>query len=515
MLILSLIATLPIWIANYPPMTDLPQHAAQVALLGDLHDPRFGYGALYTVNWFTPYLLGYLLIYIVTPVVGAVAACKLVVSIFIVGFPLASALLLDALEIDPFWAILCIPGTYGFAYQWGFLNFLVAAPLGILFFWLVVRSPARANWRTAALFAASAVGLFFCHALVCAFFGLCAATWLLVEARSLRAAMMRALPLAAVLPVAALWMKTVLGHPAARRPIIWDLDWWNTVEPYYTSLSEELHLAGASWGRLNGFFPRLFGVAPSWHYVLPGVLLFLLPFFGGMCFGKRPGAWMSFFICVGVLLSCPHAAVGTEFVYQRFTMFAVPFFLLLLRPTPISRKKALAARSVAVVLVVGFVYLASMRAVVFSRQAQGFQQALTYMEPGQRVLSLAFDHADGVSIAPVFLHFPQWYAAQKRGVVDPSAAMMHPELVVYRAGETPKAVLWDFEWNPEEFNWNEYSREQYRYFVVRSADNRGAALFAQAPCPIALRFHQDEWWLYERPSNCNVALTQRVISASQ
>jgi hypothetical protein len=120
------------------------------------------------------------------------------------------------------------------------------------------------------------------------------------------------------------------------------------------------------------------------------------------------------------------------------------------------------------------------------------------MEPGQRVLSLAFDHEDGVSIAPTFLHFPEWYAAEKAGVVDPSAAMMHPELVVFEKNHIPKAVLWDFEWDPEEFDWAAYSGEQYRYFVVRSDNDMGKELFSGAPCPVALRRQRDDWWLYER-----------------
>ncbi len=183
-------------------------------------------------------------------------------------------------------------------------------------------------------------------------------------------------------------------------------------------------------------------------------------------------------------------------------MFIVPLFLFLLDEPSISPKTATSSRIVALILVAGLIASASVRAIKFSRQTRGFQEALRQMQPGQRVLSLAFDHGDNVSIAPTFLHFPQWYAAQKHGVVDPSAAMMHPELVVYRQGETPEAVLWDFEWDPEEFDWDDYSGEQYRYFVVRSEMDEGPILFSKASCTVTLRFHRDNWWLYERAADC-------------
>jgi hypothetical protein len=495
-------------------MADLPQHAAQVALLRDLSNPQFPYSALFRLNWFTPYLLGYLLIYTLTPLLGIVAACKLVVSLFVAGLPLSTALLLRSADVDVFWAVLCIPGAYGFAYQWGFLNFLIAAPLGMVFLWLAMRPSTARNLRAAVLLAGSTIALFFCHALICAFFGTCAALCLIIDARSIKAGILRVLPLTVVLPIAIVWVRRTLSNPAARRPTIWDLNWHNTVEPYYSSLSQEMNFADVGWGRITGLFPRLFGVAPSWQYVIIGAALFLLPFWAGMRLDKRLTHWAPFLVCVAVLLWCPHAIFGTEFVYQRFTVFIVPLFLFLLSGPCVRTKTAFAFRSITLALVVASIASAAHRSIAFSRQTSGFQQTLSRMQPGQRVLSLAFDHGDRVSIAPTFLHFPQWYTAQKQGIVDPSAAMMHPELVVYRPVQTPAAVLWDFEWDPEEFNWDEYSGPQYRYFVVRSGEDVGEALFSQATCSVKLNFHQDEWWLYERAGGCQAA-EKTVITRPQ
>jgi len=77
-IIASLLATIPIWLTSFPPMVDLPEHAAQVGLLRSLHNPSFGFSELFWVNWFTPYLFGYILVYALTPLFGIVAASKLV-----------------------------------------------------------------------------------------------------------------------------------------------------------------------------------------------------------------------------------------------------------------------------------------------------------------------------------------------------------------------------------------------------------------------------------------------------
>ena len=45
---------LPVWLAHYPPLVDLPQHAAQVRTLVDLARPDYPFRELFRVNWFTP-----------------------------------------------------------------------------------------------------------------------------------------------------------------------------------------------------------------------------------------------------------------------------------------------------------------------------------------------------------------------------------------------------------------------------------------------------------------------------
>src|SRR5579872_1800385 len=137
----------------------------------------------------------------------------------------------------------------------------------------------------------------------------------------------------------------------------------------------------------------------------------------------------------------------------------------------------------------------------YESNAAGFEQVLAHMEPGERALSFAFERdADG-TIAPVFLHFPSWYAAVKAGLVDPSLAEPGG-LVHYRPELLPVARLLAFEWNPGTFEWERYGGAQYRYFVVRAPIDLGARIFTHATCNIRLAYYVNHWWLYERMPGC-------------
>ncbi|MGA3128948.1 MAG: hypothetical protein ABSD13_19815 [Candidatus Korobacteraceae bacterium] len=267
----SLLATTPVWLASFPPMVDLPEHAAQIALLRNLHDPSFPFAELFWVNWFTPYLLGYMLVYALAPVFGIVVACKLIIALALIGLPLATAVLMRETGADPYWALLAIPGMYGFSFTWGFLNFMVATPLGLLFLAYVIRNARRPTLRSSLLLGVFAVLLFFCHALICLFFLAIAAVYVVVETKSLRRAALVFIPVLAVLPVILAWyLRTSKGNSGIEQGLVWDLGWTSSPDPQ------------ALGGRITGFFPRLLGLRPANLCLALGVPLFILPFLAGM-----------------------------------------------------------------------------------------------------------------------------------------------------------------------------------------------------------------------------------------
>ena len=53
------LALVPLWLVETLPLADLPQHAAQIAMLRDFESSPHGYDEVFVLNWVTPYLLGY------------------------------------------------------------------------------------------------------------------------------------------------------------------------------------------------------------------------------------------------------------------------------------------------------------------------------------------------------------------------------------------------------------------------------------------------------------------------
>lgn len=485
----SLLATIPVWLALFPPMVDLPEHAAQVALLRNLHSSGFGFAHLFWVNWFTPYLFGYMLVYALTPLLGIVAACKVVIALSAAGLPLTTAVLMRETGADRYWALLTIPAIYGFSYNWGFLNFLVATPIGLLFLALFIRHTRTPALRSTVYLALLSILLFFSHALIYLFFGFIACLYALLDTRSVRKTVLAISPLAAAVPLTALWYLRTKSDPGVQDPVFWDLNWITTADPH-------------TWGgRITGFFPRLLGFWPEWFCVLFGIVLFALPFLTGVRLSRRPAVWAPLAVCATVILFAPTGGHSAWALAQRFTVFALPFFVIGLERQPSERSLW---RATVVFLLLGWMIIITSATLRYNAEAQGFKQVLSAMEPNQRVLSLMFIQESKNSRAPVFVHFPAWYSATKQGVVDMNFAVFPVALVRYRPSASRQSPTFS-EWHPEAFRWSQWHGATYRYFVVHAPVDLGDRLFGWAPCPVSLVARSDDWWLYEKDPRCTSA----------
>lgn len=498
---LSAAATIPVWIPPYPPMADLAQHAAQVQLLRSLHDPSFPFASLFHVNWFTPYLVGYLCVYALVPLLGIVAACKAVVALSLAAIPLGTRLVMKETGADPRWAPLTVLGLFGFSYRWGLLNFIVATPLGLLFLYLVMRHLRAPRWTSGIELALMAVGLFFCHALICAFFCLLVGVYALFSLRDVRRVVLRLAPLAVVLPLAWLWSRGAAANWLAQVPVFWDLGWLTTGEPYYgLTLPGRVHTV-IGWGRLAGLIPRMLGVQPTVPFIGLGLFVLALPLLAGARPLRRPAVLLIPVVCLAALFLLPSILFGNSYTYQRFTVFLLPFYLATLGPRSSSPRARILGRAVPIVAA-GWIALMSAQAVAFRDESRGFGAVLQSMEPGQRVLGLSFEWQGRGSIAPSFLHFPAWYSAERQGVTDPSFAVSYAPMVQYREGRVPRAGILGFEWQPEKFEWSYHDGRGYRYFLARAFEDPGPFLQRTAPCALRLRAHKGAWWVYEWEGSC-------------
>lgn len=499
----SISAIVPIWVALFPPMSDLPQHAAQVSLFYALQDSNFTFKNLFSVNLFTPNLFGYGLIAALTPISGVLIACKIVISFATVATPLAIRFLLRQVGADPYLAWLTFPALYGFVYQWGFVNFLIAAPLGMLVLGFIWRQGEKVTIRASILIALLFNFLLFCHALALVLFGTIAALFWICKAKSVKSLIAHAWPLATAIPPALIWLASTSSHPAVSVPDLWDMDWFSTVEPYYAVYASWTDEGTSAWGRVNGLFPRLLGARSENFALVTGLLLVALPFCIARFRFSLP-RFIPFGVCVIVLLLVPSYLFGTFYIYQRFTQYILPFYLLLFLPV---EKLSLSLPTKALRLlppVIAYLWIGMMahRALDFDRDGQDFKQAIASVPEQKRALSLVFLRDDNFSIAPTFLHFPAWYSALKTGVVDRNFALTQVQPVVYRPEVMTTAVKIN-EWDPQGFFWADEDGSRYDYFIARAETNVAQEWAPYIRCPLQLLTNIGAWWIYRRSDpNC-------------
>lgn len=472
----SVLAVAPVWIPALPVLTDLPQHAAQIALLKQLADPTFPYRHQFELKWLTPYLADLIALPLV-PLVGVVAAIKLVTSLALIAVPLSAALFMKETGTDRRWAFLSIPGTYGISFQWGFLNFLIAVPLGLYLVTLAARQANAPSRRRDLAIGALMLALFFSHVLACAFFGAIAGLFLLLTARSLSEAIRRLWPLAIVVPLVAVWLPGFRAHPLGTHPAIWDL-------------SFERFLRAPQW---------MLGLSPAGSLV-GGLLIAALPFAAGGVI--RPGlAAIPLVVCVLTVLLAPWQVMTATELAQRFAWLLLPFYFGVFEPPP-RRGWPNWVWICCGLLATGSVAIASVEAGRSRGEAASFVRMLDGMAPRQRAAWLPLDPIGYSHLAPSYLHFGVWYSAAKGGVVDPSMAAAHTPIVRYKAEHRPAILNAEFELNPTSFDWRAMNGEQYLYYMARSSTDPGGLISRNAGCTIRLIFHEDFWWLYERGADC-------------
>ncbi len=123
----GLLLATPVLLAYYPPMTDLPYHEAQIALLRYFDDAvRFPPG-LYRRNLGEPNQLFHILGWGLSYLVSTRWAAKLIVAAAVLGIPAAAGRLARHIGSSPLAALVVAPMALGWLFSWG----LIANLLGL------------------------------------------------------------------------------------------------------------------------------------------------------------------------------------------------------------------------------------------------------------------------------------------------------------------------------------------------------------------------------------------------
>lgn len=473
-----ILAASPLLFSHYPPMIDVPQHAAVIATLNNLSLPDFSYRDLYYVDWGRPYLGGYLILWGVSQFLPILVSIKLLIALAVITTPLAASLIRAHFGGDPRWDWLLLPIGYGFAFQWGFFNFIIGAPFVLLFLLFAFKYAEAPRLKSGLWLALFSFALLPIHLLVAAFGCGLAFLYVIVGPLQWKQKLLVALPfISPWLVIIAYLLVWVSAGEQVYSDGPWGLSIYRPIEILATSV-------GLIPGRINAAIALLILTVP-----------FLL---GARITNDRPRQ-MVFLAYLLWMMVGPNFILGNFFTYNRFSLYAVPMlFVIMTKPASAARsvKYETLLRGLLVVVPVMLIVLLCFRFVSFDKEFQDYRDIETEMQPQKRVLGLIYDNQSKIFKLPMYLHFASWYQAEHSGAVDFSFAQFSGLLLRYKP-DAAVAVPPQFAWRPGTFDWKTHKGWLYDYFLVRSEDGIDSKIIETAECTVKYVTHSGSWWLYE------------------
>jgi hypothetical protein len=394
---MGLLLCVPVLVAFYPPMTDLPYHEAAVGLLRHFDDPSLLPPGLYQRNLGEPNQLFHLAAWALSYLVSTRWSVKLVVALAVGSLPVSTARLARHLGADPLAAVVSAPIALGWLFSWGFVTNLVGLSLLLAALPTLDRFAAAPTPRGALRCAAASVLLYFGHETALLVFGGFAFLLLVLRPSSRREVPLRATPLATSIALVvgqALWQQRYMTPILRETPVMW------------TPLANKLAEIPSLIVRASDAPSRL-AVTVLWALVMASFFWLRAregtarqpaheaPLTGGIRAAILRRRWeLLAGGCAAGYLAMPLTLNGASLVYQRW--FAPAFILvsLLAAPRVLRGDVARVPCLLACVLPVAVLVVTAPAFADSDRSYRAFETLLPYVQPGSAVADVGLTHGD-------------------------------------------------------------------------------------------------------------------------
>jgi hypothetical protein len=500
----------PLAAAKYPPLVDLPMHAAHTSALRHWWDPAFHLREQFELHALeVPYVSTYALGALLSLVLPMHAAVNAATGVALLLLPAGLAVLARGLGKSPLVGVAGLALVWTNLTHWGFVNFVGALGLFAMaagFALLVVERPTRS--RQAGL-AVSLGALFFTHVFRLPF-ALGAVALAAVAARfSGKSARPLLLPTLPSVGLFVLWTRIRPQHLGAGAAPL-SLSWERLGEAsslFFTSytLPEE--------GVLARSLAVSFGVAATALALLAAPRAFAaLRALRGPHESADDQALARFAVArwlvpVGCVAACllsfltlPMQIGVWWYVYPREIVAAAAMALGCLPNLPTQPIAKLVAVVALVVAPLRMAHFVGEQFASFDKAAADFDRALAHLPPAPKLLYLVFEHGGSTRSVSPFLHLPAWAQATRGGWLSFHFAVFGATPLRYREPTEPGAVVpppvperW--EWRPELFRAREHGAFFDWFLVRRTASPE--RLF-RTDRQIELVAHEGSWWVFRR-----------------
>ena len=497
----------PLAVVRYPPMTDLPFHAAQTSGLLHYADPAWHFREQFTlqplaVPYLSMYAIGALLMIFLPPVV----AMKIAAAAMLALLPAGLAVMFHGMKRSPLLGVLGLGVAWCNLTHWGFLNFVGALGLFAMVIGLTLRLVDRPSPRRQLALGVALVALFFTHIFRLPF-GLCAVigTAILVypATRRLRPIVLPLLPSIALF---AAWQR---ARPATLRGGLGPLELrWERLREIpnllFTGFNDPAEaIAAQRAGRL--LVAALLAVVAARIVERVG---------GDRGDGADPerrrrlafaaGAAAAPVACAAVFLALflvlPMEIGLWWYVYPREITAALFIALGAFPDLPASpwARAPVVLGLCAAAIGVGAVVADNYRR--FDAATGDFHAVTRDIPHAPKLLYLVFDHRGSTRTTTPFIHLPAWVQAERGGWLSFHFAVWSSSPLAYRPQGEPGAVVpppvpLRWEWTPQKFDLKR-NGAFFDWFLVRDTRDPGR-LFAADPAIQRVR-HEGTWWLYRR-----------------